>query len=60
MTRLSEEHTHVTAYEGLKVHFTDEEKVALTMTIIVINGWNRIAVGFGRWADPAAIKAKAA
>lgn len=50
----------MTAYEGLKDHFTDEEKVALTMAIIVINGWNRIAVGFGGWADPAAIKAQAA
>jgi hypothetical protein len=24
--------------------------------INVINGWNRIAVGFGSWADPAAVK----
>lgn len=60
LTRLSEEHVHARAYEELKAHFTDEEKVALTMTIIVINGWNRIAVGFGGWADPAAIKAQAA
>ena len=28
--------------------------------INVINGWNRIAVGFGLFADPAAIKAIAA
>ena len=27
--------------------------------INVINGWNRIAVGFGAFADPAAIKANA-
>jgi AhpD family alkylhydroperoxidase len=60
LTRLSEQHTHVSAYEALKDHFTGEEIVALTMTIIVINGWNRIAVGFGGWADPAAIKAQAA
>jgi len=60
LTRLSHEHTHESAYDELKAHFTDEEIVALTMTIIVINGWNRIAVGFGGWADPAAIKAQAA
>jgi hypothetical protein len=28
--------------------------------IVVINGWNRIAVGFGGFVDPAAIKAKVA
>jgi len=60
LTRLSEAHTHVEAYEELKKHFSDEEQVVLTMTIIVINGWNRIAVGFGGWADPAALKAQAA
>ena len=60
LTRLSEEHTHVSAYEELKAHFTDQEQVALTMTIIVINGYNRIAVGFGGWVDPAALKARAA
>ena len=27
-------------------HFTEEELVALTMAIVSINGWNRIAVGF--------------
>ena len=60
LTRLSEEHTHASAYEALKAHFTEEEQVKLTLTIVVINGWNRIAVGFGGFVDPAAIKAKAA
>ena len=60
LTRLSQEHTHERAYDDLKAHFTDEERVALTMAIVVINGWNRISVGFGGWADPAAIKAQAA
>jgi AhpD family alkylhydroperoxidase len=59
LTRLSEQHTHESAYEALKPHFTEEERVKLTLTIIVINGWNRIAVGFGGFVDPAAIKAKA-
>jgi len=27
--------------------------------INVINGWNRIAVGFGAWVDPAAVKSAA-
>ena len=58
-TRLSEGHTHVDAYEALQAHFTEEEQVKLTLMINVINGWNRIAVGFGGWADPAAVKASA-
>jgi hypothetical protein len=39
---------------------TEEERVELTSTIIVINGWNRIAVGFGGFVDPAALRAEAA
>ncbi|WEK47701.1 MAG: carboxymuconolactone decarboxylase family protein [Candidatus Andeanibacterium colombiense] len=34
------------AYAALDAQFTKEEQVKLTMAIIVINGWNRIAVGF--------------
>ena len=60
LTRLSEEHTHERAYEALKAHFTEEEQVKLTLTIVVINGWNRITVGFGGFADPAAVRAKPA
>jgi AhpD family alkylhydroperoxidase len=58
LTRLSEGHTHENAYDALKFEFTDEEQVTLTLTIVVINGWNRIAVGFGGFVDPAAIKAE--
>jgi AhpD family alkylhydroperoxidase len=56
LTRLSEGHTHESAYEALKAHFTEEEQVKLTLMINVINGWNRIAVGFGGFVDPAAVK----
>ena len=38
---------HEAAYEALKAHFTEEEQVKLTLVINVINGWNRLAVGFG-------------
>jgi len=60
LTRLSEGHTHESAYEALKAEFTEEEQVKLTLLINVINGWNRLAVGFGLWMDPAAAKAAAA
>ena len=35
------------------------QQVKLTLMINVINGWNRIAVGFGGWVDPAAVKSAA-
>ena len=57
LTRLSEGHTHESAYEALKAQFTEEERVKLTLMINIINGWNRLAVGFGVWLDPAAAKA---
>lgn len=60
LTRLSEGHTHESAYEALKAQFTEEERVKLTLMINIINGWNRIAVGFGGFADPAVIKTTAA
>jgi AhpD family alkylhydroperoxidase len=59
LTRMSEGHTHESAYGALKAEFTEEEQVKLTLMINVINGWNRIAVGFSAFADPAAIKATA-
>ncbi|MGX8009419.1 carboxymuconolactone decarboxylase family protein [Mesorhizobium sp. ORM8.1] len=57
LTRMSEGHTHEAAYEALKPHFSEEERVKLTLMINIINGWNRIAVGFGGFVDPATVKA---
>ena len=57
LTRLSEGHTHESAYGALKAQFSDEEQVKLTLMINVINGWNRLSVGFGIWLDPAEAKA---
>lgn len=56
LTRLSEGHTQELAYEALKEQFTEEEQVKLTLMINIINGWNRLAVGFGLWIDPVAAK----
>jgi AhpD family alkylhydroperoxidase len=57
LTRVSEAHTQESAYDALKAHFTEEERVKLTLLINVINGWNRICIGFSLWSDPADIKA---
>ena len=57
LTRLSEGHGQEAAYAALAAHFSEEEQVKLTLMINVINGWNRLAVGFGLWVDPEAVKA---
>ncbi len=33
-------------YEDVRRHFTEEELVNLTLAIIAINGWNRLAISF--------------
>lgn len=59
LTRLSESAELEVERKALAAHFTEEEQVKLTLMINVINGWNRLAVGFGLWIDPAAVKAMA-
>ncbi len=54
LTRLSQGHSHAEAYAALAAQFTEEEQVKLTLMINVINGWNRLAVGFDLWIEPAA------
>jgi len=54
LTRLSEGHEQEKVYAALAEHFTEEEQVKLTLLINVINGWNRLAVGFSMWMEPSA------
>jgi len=54
LTRIAEGHGQEEAYPALAANFSEEEQVKLTMMINVINGWNRLAVGFGLWMDPSA------
>jgi AhpD family alkylhydroperoxidase len=60
LTRLSENHAVRGAYEALQAQFRPEEQVKLTLMITVINGWNRLSVGFGLFMDPAEARAAAA
>jgi AhpD family alkylhydroperoxidase len=46
LTLLSETHAPDDLYEEVSKHFNEKEHVDLTMTIIAINAWNRLAVGF--------------
>ncbi|AHE56906.1 carboxymuconolactone decarboxylase family protein [Sphingomonas sanxanigenens] len=59
LTRLSEGADHEAAYAALTPWFSEEERVNLTLMINIINGWNRLAVGFGLWTEPARARAAA-
>lgn len=45
LTRVAETKAPDEAYEPLKDHFSDKEIVDLTVLIMTINAWNRLAVG---------------
>jgi AhpD family alkylhydroperoxidase len=59
LTRLSEGRELESAREALWNHFSAEEQVKLTLMVNIINGWNRIAVGFGLFVDPAEARSAA-
>ena len=44
LTRIVEDHAPQEHYENLRGHFTDKEIVDLTVTIAVINTWNRTQI----------------
>lgn len=48
MTRLSQHAVSDADYAALAAHFSAQEMMDLTVLISTINGWNRLAVGFGR------------
>lgn len=57
LTRLSEGPELVKAREALQAHFAEAEQAKLTLMINIINGWNRLAVGFGLFMEPEAAAA---
>nr|WP_236022853.1 hypothetical protein [Dictyobacter formicarum] len=46
MTLVSVDHVPDAVYAAVRKQFTDEELVYLTLAIIAINGWNRLAISF--------------
>lgn len=46
VTRISEHSIDDELYVGLRQHFTEKEAVDLTLAVIIINGWNRLAIPF--------------
>jgi len=46
LTLINETHAPDDVYEEVRRHFGEVEMVNLTMAIVSINGWNRLALGF--------------
>jgi AhpD family alkylhydroperoxidase len=46
VTLIAEGHVPDAVYQEAKKSFSDEELVNLTLAVVAINGWNRIAISF--------------
>lgn len=46
VTEISRDHAPDDVYQYARKHFGEKELVDLTMAVIAINGWNRLAVSF--------------
>ncbi|ULU25829.1 carboxymuconolactone decarboxylase family protein [Dyella terrae] len=46
LTLVSENHVPDDVWEAVRPHFSDEELTDLSLLVVAINGWNRIAIGF--------------
>jgi len=46
VTRISDGHAPDDVFEEARKHFSEKELVDLTLAIVAINGWNRLAIAF--------------
>ncbi len=46
LTRISDDEVSDALYDEVRGHFSDKELVDLTLAIVAINGWNRLAIPF--------------
>ncbi len=46
VTKISENHVPDDVYENARAQFSDKELVDLTLAVIAINSWNRLAISF--------------
>jgi AhpD family alkylhydroperoxidase len=46
ITRITDGHAPDEVFERVREHFGETELVNLTLAIVAINGWNRLAIGF--------------
>ena len=55
LTLIAQTHAPDDVYREAREHFSEQELVDLTLAIVAINGWNRIAIGFR--AEPGSYQA---
>lgn len=64
LTLVSERGAPDELYEEVREHFTERERVDLTVAVVAINGWNRLSVAFrppvGEYQPPSAPRGAAA
>ena len=61
VTRIGDSHVPDDLFERVKAQFSEDEIVALTFAVVVINSWNRLAISFRAPAgtyQPRALAAK--
>ncbi len=46
VTRISQTHANDEIYDEVRKQFSEKELVDLTLAIVAINGWNRLAISF--------------
>jgi AhpD family alkylhydroperoxidase len=46
VTKIGEDHVPVEIYNEARMHFSEKELVDLTLAVIAINSWNRLAISF--------------
>ena len=46
LTEVARTHAPDDVYDAARQHFSEKELVDLTLAIVAINGWNRLAIGF--------------
>jgi AhpD family alkylhydroperoxidase len=46
LTLISHDHVPDDVYTFARAHFSEKELVDLSMAVVAINGWNRLAIGF--------------
>jgi AhpD family alkylhydroperoxidase len=46
VTLVSQTHVPDDVYEHVRQHFNELELINLTLAVVAINGWNRLAIGF--------------
>jgi alkylhydroperoxidase family enzyme len=60
VTRVSQDHVPDEVYESARRQFSEKELVDLTLAIVAINSWNRLAISFravpGSYQRPAEMK----